>query len=57
MANRFARQTHEEQLYLDDEELDSIRALLVSILMKDTQLDKEDIYTYTFGGGRKILWH
>ncbi len=57
MANRFERQTQEEQLYLDDEELDSIRALLVSILIKDTQLDKEDIYTYTFGGGRKILWH
>ncbi len=57
MANRFARQIHEEPFYLEDEELDTIKAMLVSILMKDTQLDKEDIYTYTFGGGRKILWH
>lgn len=57
MANRFAKQTHEEPLFLDDEELDAIRALLVSILMKDTQLDKEEIYAYTFGSGRKILWH
>lgn len=57
MANRFVRQAHEEPLFLDDDELDALRALLVSILMKDMNLDKEEIYTYTFGGGRRILWH
>ncbi len=57
MAKRYLRQTHENPLFLDDDELDALRSLLVSILMKDSNLDKEEIYSYTFGGGRKILWH
>jgi hypothetical protein len=57
MANRFVRGSHEGPLFLDEDELDAIKALLASILMKDTHLDKEDIYTYIFGDGKRILWH
>ena len=58
MANRFIKQTEEEDApYLDDEELDAIRSLLIYILMKNTHLEKEEIYTYIFGEGRRILWH
>jgi len=59
MANRFIRQSDEKgaSLYLDDEELDAIRSLLIHILMKNTRLEKEEIYTYIFGEGKRILWH
>ena len=58
MANRFIKQTEEEDApYLDDEELDAIRSLLIYILMKNTHLEKEEIYTYIFGEGKRILWN
>ncbi|HUO77926.1 MAG TPA: hypothetical protein VMU21_10160 [Thermodesulfovibrionales bacterium] len=59
MANRFIKQSEEKDgsLYLDDEELDAIRSLLICILMKNTRLDKDEIYTYIFGEGKTILWH
>jgi len=59
MANRFIKQSEEqdESLYLDDEELDAIRSLLIYILMKNTHLGKDEIYTYIFGEGKRILWH
>jgi hypothetical protein len=59
MANRFIKQSEEEgeSLFMDDEELDAIRSLLIYILMKDTHLEKEEIYTYIFGEGKRILWH
>ena len=59
MANRFIKQSEEqdESLYLDDEELDAIRSLLIYILMKNTHLDKDEIYTYILGEGKRILWH
>ncbi|KAF0181029.1 MAG: serine/threonine protein kinase [Nitrospirae bacterium] len=43
--------------YIDESELDTIRALLAYILMKDTDLESEDIYAYTFGRGRQIIWN
>ena len=57
MANKSVRQSIEERLHLEDDELDAIRSLLVSILMKDTRLDREEIYAYIFGEGKRILWH
>jgi hypothetical protein len=57
MANKSAGRLDEDRLHLDEDELDAIRALLVSILMKDTRFDKEEIYAYIFGEGKKILWH
>ncbi len=57
MARRFVKQIANELFYLDDDELDAIRAMLVYILMKNTPLDREDIYTYIFGEGKRILWN
>ena len=59
MANRFIKQSEDRDaaLSLKDEELDAVRSLLIYILMKNTHLDTEDIYTYIFGEGKRILWH
>lgn len=43
--------------YADEAELDAIRAVLSYVLMKETKLDTEDIYAYTFGKGRQIIWN
>ncbi|MBZ0156745.1 MAG: hypothetical protein K8I29_11135 [Alphaproteobacteria bacterium] len=43
--------------YIDDAELDTIRALLAYILMKDTELETEEIYAFIFGKGRQITWN
>ena len=43
--------------HIDEIELDTIRALLAYILMKDTDLDTEDIYAFVFGKGRQIIWN
>lgn len=53
--------------YLDDDELDSMRAVLAYILMEGTDLDGDDIYDLIFrdnggrggqgGRGGRITWH
>jgi hypothetical protein len=43
--------------YIEDSELDTIRALLSYILMKETELDTEEIYAFIFGKGRQIIWN
>ncbi len=56
--------------YLDEEELDNMRAVLAYILMEDTDLDGDDIYDLIFrdkrgrggrggqkGRGERITWH
>ncbi len=48
--------TLELSRYVDEAELDTIRALLSYVLMKETELDTEDIYAFTFGKGRQITW-
>ena len=59
MANRFIKQSEDKGISpsLEDEELDAVRSLLIYTLMKNTHLDAEDIYTYIFGEGKRILWH
>lgn len=57
MAHRFMNQSENEKLHLDDEELDAIKMLLVSLLMKNTPLDRDEIYAYIFGKGKKIIWN
>ncbi|MCL4475133.1 MAG: hypothetical protein M1508_02760 [Nitrospirae bacterium] len=57
MANRFVNQSQNELLHPDDEELDAIKTLLVYILMKNTPLDRDEIYSYIFGEGKKIIWN
>jgi hypothetical protein len=57
MAKRFLNESVNDLLYLDEDELDTVKAFLAYTLMKNTPLDKEDIYTYIFGEGKKILWN
>jgi len=57
MANRFMKQTPDEWENLDDEELDAVRTLLVSLLMNNTPLDRDEIYSYIFGEGKRIIWN
>ncbi len=57
MANRFLKQPKNIPGHPDDEELDAVRALLVSLLIKETPLDRDDIYSYIFGEGKRIIWN
>jgi hypothetical protein len=43
--------------HMDESEIDTIKALLVYILMRDSDLDVEDIYSFIFGRGRQITWN
>lgn len=49
--------TMELSQFVDEAELDTIRALLAYVLMKDTELDTEEIYAFIFGRGRQIIWN
>jgi len=42
---------------VDEIELDILKALLVYILIRDSAYEKEDIFSFVFGSGRRILWH
>ncbi|MEW6108546.1 MAG: hypothetical protein AB1632_05150 [Nitrospirota bacterium] len=42
---------------LDAEELDILKALLVYILIRDGSHDEEDIFSFIFEGGNRILWN
>jgi hypothetical protein len=57
MATRFVKEPRREFVYLEEEEIDEVKALLVYILMKESLLDSEDIYSSIFGGGKRITWH
>ncbi|MBN2653595.1 MAG: hypothetical protein JXR79_00565 [Nitrospirae bacterium] len=49
--------TMERSSIIDEAELDTIRALLSFILIKDSEIDIEDIYAFVFGRGRQITWN
>ncbi|MDI6800693.1 MAG: hypothetical protein QMD01_01355 [Thermodesulfovibrionales bacterium] len=49
--------TLELSKYIDDTELDTIRAFLSYILMKETEIETEEIYAFVFGKGRQITWN
>jgi hypothetical protein len=42
---------------LDEDELDTVKSLLVYILIRKSSFEKEDIYSLVFGGGKRILWN
>ena len=42
---------------LDEDELDILKSLLVYLLIRKSSIEKEDIYSFVFGGGRRILWN
>ena len=47
----------EDSQQLDEIELDILKALLVYILIRDSSYEKEDIFSFVFGNGRRILWN
>ncbi|NTU42192.1 MAG: hypothetical protein HGA78_03900 [Nitrospirales bacterium] len=47
----------EQTRHIDEAELDTIKALLSYVLMKETELETEDIYAFIFGRGRHIIWN
>ncbi|MEJ5226718.1 hypothetical protein [Thermodesulfovibrio sp.] len=42
---------------IDIEEIDMIRALLVYLLMRETDLHEDDIYSFIFSKGKQIVWN
>jgi hypothetical protein len=42
---------------IEIEEIDMIRALLVYLLMKETDLQDDDIYSFIFSKGKQIVWN
>jgi hypothetical protein len=42
---------------VDDVELDILKALLVYILIRDSSYEKDDIFSFVFGSGKRILWN
>ena len=57
MAQKVIDKSSEDMPALDEEEVDAIKAFLVRTLMKNTSLDREDIYSFIYGDGRRILWN
>jgi len=57
MAKRFLTQSRNALSHFKEEEIDAIRAALVFVLIKNTPLDKDEIYSYIFGEGKKIIWN
>lgn len=41
---------------MDEIELDILKSLLVYILIRKSTMEKEDIYSFVFGDGRRIIW-
>lgn len=52
---------HEQWLemeeYLEPEELDRVREVLVYILLKETSLEVNDACSLVFGRGETVTWH
>ncbi len=57
MANRINNEPQDILGHLDDEDLDAIKAFFVSFLMENTFLHRDDIYSYLFGEGKRIIWN
>lgn len=49
--------TLEHSRHIDEAELDTIRALLSYVLMRETEWETEDVYAFIFGRGRHIIWN
>jgi hypothetical protein len=47
----------DDEEYLDEDELESVKMALTYILMKDTGMDADKIYELVFQNGTKITWH
>lgn len=57
MAKKVTVESAGNMHFLEDEELETIKSLLVYTLMKNTSLDIESIYSYIYADGKRILWN
>ncbi|HYA26536.1 MAG TPA: hypothetical protein VEE82_00925 [Thermodesulfovibrionales bacterium] len=57
MANKINNEPQDILGNLDDEDLDAFKAFFVSFLMENTFLHRDDIYSYLFGEGKRIIWN
>ncbi len=42
---------------MSEDELDILKSLLVYVFMRKSSFEKEDIYSFIFGGGKRIVWN
>lgn len=43
--------------YLDAEEMESVKEVLVYLLMENTPMATDEVYSIVFHEGNKITWH
>lgn len=43
--------------HLDEAEFDGIRSVVAFSLLRDTNIDVEDVYAFVFGKGRHLNWN
>lgn len=43
--------------YLEEDDLDLVKALLAYVLMRESSFGKEEIFSWIFGRGRRIIWN
>ncbi len=46
-----------EEDLIEEEEAETLKSILLYILMRNTDLDPEDIYAIVFGEGKRLRWH
>ncbi len=47
----------QDQRFIDEEEIDLIKALIASIAIKRLNIDSDTIISHLFGTGKPITWH
>ncbi|NOZ24475.1 MAG: hypothetical protein GXO94_00020 [Nitrospirae bacterium] len=47
----------EKTRLIGDEDLDTIKSVLVYLFMKNSGLDTEEIYALIYGDGKRVTWH
>ncbi len=57
MATGYTEKENSFMEQLQGEELDRLREVLVYILMKDTDVDVDEVYSLVFQNGASITWH
>ncbi len=57
MATGYTDIDNEVTEQLQSEELDRLREVLVYILMKDAEIDIDEVYSLVFQNGASISWH
>ena len=47
----------QDERFIDEEEIDLIKALIASIAIKRLNIDSDTIISHLFGTGKPITWH